>query len=151
MRQTIRFREPVSEFPNSEYLERRSQEGWRLAAIEWLREVEVASQAPLPPQTEVPYGLRVAPDGWHLEEESSEIAVLTEIMEMLLRDYSLSGVADGLNRHGFLMRDGAQWDPVSIFNLLPRIVEIGPRIFSADDWTVRRQRLYKLVPGSNIE
>jgi hypothetical protein len=29
--------------------------------------------------------------------------------------------------------------------MLPRLIEVGPNIFSADDWEERRQRLLKMV------
>ena len=145
MRQTVRFREAVVSLPDIQSLQKRQSEGWTLTALEWSREVEVQGVTIAPSPQEVPYGLRISGDCWHLEEDATEIAVLTEIMEMLLQDRSLSRVADELNLRGHRMRDGAQWDPVSIFNLLPRIVEVGPRIFSEDDWQIRRKRLYKLV------
>jgi hypothetical protein len=145
MRQTVRFRESVTKFPDVEYLGRRTTEGWRISAIEWEREVEVVQHPPAPP-LEVPYGLKVSSDCHHLEEDSGEIAVLTEIMELLLLDYSLSRVADELNTRGHCMRDRSKWDPVSIFNLLPRIVEVGPRIFSDEEWRVRSERISKLLP-----
>lgn len=147
MRQTVRFRDQMKSFPDAEYLNGRIGEGWRFSAVEWEREIEVEGR-PAPATMEVPYGLKVSADCWHLEEDSTEIAVLTDIMELLLRDYSLSRVADDLNSRGYRMRDQAKWDPVSIFNLLPRIVEVGPRIFSDEDWRVRSDRLYKLVPAS---
>ena len=144
MRQTIHFREPLNHLPDADYVSQRADEGWRLAAVEWEREVEVQS-LPVRPSMEVPYGLRVSADCRHLEEDSSEISVLSEIMELLLLDYSLSRIADEMNARGYRMRDQAKWDPVSIFNLLPRIVEVGPRIFSDDDWRVRSERLYRRI------
>src|SRR5947207_12861899 len=145
MRHTVRFREPITKFPDSESINRRLQEGWRLSALEWERETEMESRLPALPM-EVPYGLKVSSDCWHLEEDSREIAVLEEIMEMLLLDYSCSRVDDDLNTRGHRMRDRAKWDPVSIFNLLPRIVEVGPRIFSDEEWRVRSERINKLLP-----
>jgi hypothetical protein len=145
MRQTVHFREPLTKFPDTESLNKRAAEGWRISAIEWERDVEVVQRPPLAPM-EVPFGLKVSSDCWHLEEDSREVAVLTEIMELLLLDYSLSRVADELNSRGHRMRDQAKWDPVSIFNLLPRIVEVGPRIFSDEQWRVRSERINKLLP-----
>jgi hypothetical protein len=145
MRQTVHFREPVTKFPDTELLNKRAAEGWRISAIEWEREVEVVQRPPMLPM-EVPYGLKVSSDCWHLEEDSHEVAILTEIMELLLLDYSLSRVADELNTRGHRMRDRSKWDPVSVFNLLPRIVEVGPRIFSDEEWRVRSERINKLLP-----
>lgn len=145
MRQTVHFREPVTTLPDVESLNKRAAEGWRISAIEWERDVEVVQRPPLAPM-EVPFGLKVSGDCWHLEEDSREVGVLTEIMELLLLDYSLSRVADELNSRGHRMRDQAKWDPVSIFNLLPRIVEVGPRIFSDEEWRVRSERINKLLP-----
>jgi len=145
MRQTVRFRESVTKLPDAEYLGRRAAEGWRISGVEWERDVEVVQRQPAPP-LEVPYGLKVSSDCHHLEEDSREISVLTEIMELLLLDYSLSRVADELNTRGHRMRDQSKWDPVSVFNLLPRIVEVGPRIFSDEEWRVRSERINKLLP-----
>jgi len=50
-------------------------------------------------------------------------------------------VADELNRRGLRQRDGQTWTPGALFNLLPRMIEVGPRLFVSEEWTQRRQRL----------
>jgi hypothetical protein len=50
-------------------------------------------------------------------------------------------VAEELNRRGFRTRAGGDWSPVAVFNLLPRLIEVGPRIFSSEEWIVRRPKL----------
>ena len=45
----------------------------------------------------------------------------------------------------FRTRSGALWNPVSVFNLLPRLIEVGPRIFSNDERQERKERLPKTM------
>jgi hypothetical protein len=61
---------------------------------------------------------------------------------LIVQDLPLSRVADELNRQSFRTRDGFQWSQISVFNLLPRLVEAGPHIFSSQQWTARRQHLF---------
>jgi hypothetical protein len=60
---------------------------------------------------------------------------------MIVDDLPMSGVADELNRQGFRMRNGAKWTATGVFDLLPRMIEAGPRIFTKDEWVERRKRL----------
>ena len=67
------------------------------------------------------------------------------MMELIVQDYSITLVASELNKRGLRTRSGGLWTPVSVFNLLPRLIEVGPHIFSSDDWEARRERLMKMV------
>jgi hypothetical protein len=77
----------------------------------------------------------------HLEEDATEKQAMMLILEMLIQDVRLPQVAVELNRKGFRTRAGNDWTPVAVFDLLPRLIEAGPRIFSSKEWAVRRPRL----------
>jgi len=134
-----RLREALSGSLDVEYLRQRESAGWRLAAVEWVRDTGETGQTA--PQEEVPYGLRVGPDCIHLEEDTTEKKAMMLILEMLIQDIRLPQVAVELNRRGFRTRAGTDWSPVAVFNLLPRLIEAGPRIFSSEEWAVRRPRV----------
>lgn len=141
MPKTERVREVLDSPLTPEYAAERAKDGWRLAAIEWVRETpgeEVRSSLEAPP-----FGLRVAGDCAHLEKEPRENEMMMHMIEMIARDCSLPEVAEDLNRQGYRMRTGAKWSPVSVFHMLPRLIDAGPRIFSSEEWTVRRARLMR--------
>lgn len=140
-----RMRELVSGPLAPEYLQRKASAGWQPVAIEWKREVEAASEGAGGYQQEVPYGLRVGDDCHHLEEDPGEQKVLLLIMELICQDKRLSQVADELNRQNYRTRLGTYWSPGAVFELLPRLIETGPRIFASDEWVARRQHLYNVV------
>jgi hypothetical protein len=62
-----------------------------------------------------------------------------------VEDSALSTVAHELNRRGYYTREGSPWSPTALFNLLPRMIEVGPRLFASEEWMTRRQRLPKGV------
>jgi len=134
-----RVRESVAGLPKPEYFDGKKREGWTLVGLEWERE---SQQEPAPPSRvhDVPYGFRIAPDCCHLEENEEESRALTAMLEVIVRDRPLSQVAEELNRRGFRNRQNAQWSPIDIFNLLPRMVERGPAIFSSPEWLAMKQR-----------
>lgn len=136
-----RVREHIEGIPGGDYFEVRQRAGWKLIAVEWER---VADDKPTP-REDLPYGMRVASDCQHLEYEPHEMAVLTLMMELIVQEHGFARIARELNDHGFRRRDGADWTEISAFNLLPRLIEIGPRMFSTEDWHERRQRIYKLL------
>jgi hypothetical protein len=136
-----RLREKVTGPLDLENLKQKIDAGWRLVSLEWRREIE--GEEPSPPREEVPYGLRVADDGLRLEEEPEERRVLVAMMELLVQDHPLSKVARELTEMGFQSRDGSPWSPVAVFNMLPRLIEVGPTIFSSDEWEVRRAKFPK--------
>lgn len=140
------FREAVNELPNAAFFTSRVEAGWRLVALEWERATE--SEASLPPREpaeEVPYGLRVAGDCHHLEQDPEEFRALMLMMEQIVLDLPLSRVAEVLNDAGIRTRQGLPWDRVSVFNMLPRLIEVGPRMFSAEEWRVRRRSVFKVA------
>jgi hypothetical protein len=140
-----RIREIVIDSLTAEYLKQKADEGWRLVALEWQREIEGEAEQPPELVEDVPYGLRVADDCSHLEEDGTEKQALLLMMDLVVQDQPLSRVASGLNQAGFRTRQGTPWSPASVFNMLPRLIEVGPRIFSSEEWMARRDRLMRVV------
>jgi len=145
MAKVERIREVVTGSVDLEYMRQKTEAGWKLVALEWRREIEGEGAPQQVVVEEIPYGLRVAADCSRLEEDPEERAVLMHMMELIVQDYSITLAAAELNKRGLRTRDGGHWTPVSVFNMLPRLIEVGPRIFSSDEWEERRERLLKMV------
>jgi hypothetical protein len=145
MAKVERIREVVTGSVDLDYVRQKTEAGWKLVAMEWRREIAGdAAEQPIIVE-EIPFGLRVAPDCSRLEEDPQERSVLVQMMELIVQDYSLTLAASELNKRGLRTRSGGHWTPVSVFNMLPRLIEVGPHIFSSDDWEARRERLLKMV------
>ncbi len=82
----------------AEYLARQASFGWKLVSVTWEREMEPDPGGSSRRQEDPPYGLRVAGDGVHLEENTAELEVLLVIMEGIVQDHSISKISDDLNR-----------------------------------------------------
>jgi hypothetical protein len=137
-----RVREVPSGPLTPDYVSQKAKEGWKLTAVEWEREVEEPAGSMT---EEVPYGLRVSPDCSHLEENAAEKQALIQMMDLIVQDAPLSLVAEELNRKGYRTRSGANWTPGSVFDMLPRLIQIGPRIFSSTEWTARTRHLFRMA------
>ena len=129
-----------------EDLQRKLEEGWKPVAIEWERQIMAEAVPATTAAPEVPFGLRVAGDCSHLEEDPKEREVLFQIMELTIQDGPYSGIAEELNRRGFRTRDGNRWTPISVFQMLPRLIETGPSILNSDEWRQRHQKLRASAP-----
>lgn len=137
-----RLRQPVNAFPDDQEIVSRAREGWKLVAVEWERPaVPTGSDR----QVEVPFGLKVATDCRHLEEDALEMEVLKSGMELIISECPFTKIAEELNAKGFRTRNGDEWTPVSVFNLLPRLIEVGPRILPSNEWAERRRKIYARV------
>ena len=148
MAQFERVREAVDGKLDTAYAAAREREGWRLVAVEWERgdAATAPSRAPaaargLLEEELPPYGARVAGDCRRLEDNADEMQFLLALMELIIQDISISKVAEELNRKGFRTRGGTEWGPVSVFNLLPRLIELTPKIFASQEWVERRRKL----------
>ena len=119
-------------------VERKQREGWRPVAIEWEREAQGKPEL-LRQREEIPYGAQLSADGVHLEESPQEMKVLMEMIDLMVQDQSFSQIAQRLNERGFRTRRGAEWTQVAVFQMLPRVIELGPRVFRSEEW-VRRKR-----------
>jgi len=145
MAKVERIREVVTGSVDLEYVRQKTDAGWKLVAMEWRREIP-GDEAEQPIIVEdIPFGLRISVDCSRLEEDPQERAVLVEMMDLIVQDYSITLTASELNKRGFRTRTGGFWTPVSVFKMLPRLIEVGPLIFSSDDWEARRERLLKMV------
>jgi hypothetical protein len=136
MRAVERVRESVLPETVQEIIRTRTDAGWRLIALEWEREKGDGSEdSHLQP---VPYGFRVASDCHHLEADPQELEVLTQVAQMIVQERRLPDIAEALNRKGHRMRDGERWTPSSVFELMPRLIDSSPHIFSTPEWSARR-------------
>jgi hypothetical protein len=141
-----RIREPISGLVRPDYLEERIQAGWRLVGLEWERDAVgsvPAVSAPGEWVEEIPYGLRVSDDGARLVGNPVEIQVIVRALDLIVEDCPLSRVADRLNDSGYRTREGGEWTATALFELLPRMIQVGPRLFASDEWLTRRARLPK--------
>lgn len=140
MAKVERYRESVTTPPTAEEVAARQREGWRLVGVEWQRGEEHGADV-RPWRPELPYGLRAGSHGLELEEDPAEMETLRVMLELIIDDEtSLLQVAAELNRRGCLTRRGHRWNPIAVFNLLPRLVEVAPRIYASERWTGGPQR-----------
>jgi hypothetical protein len=135
MKKTERVRQAVAGMVSESEIKEQAEKGWKLVAIEWEREVE-APEEKLP--GEVPFGLRVATDTQRLEENPDERETLFQMMELVVQEGSYSRIAVELNRRGLRTREGEKWTPISVFEMLPRLIEVGPHLFRSTEWERRK-------------
>jgi len=139
-----RVREALTELPTRDYLMRRIELGWRPTAIEWERDIhEEGSEAAF--AEEIPYGLKVSANCDGLVENPGEREIIMAAIDMIVDDCPLSRVAAELNRRGYKTRTGGNWNPGDLFMLLPRMIQIGPRLFTSEQWVHRREHLPKFA------
>src|SRR5438552_7852736 len=136
-----RVRQVLSSPFGAEELRNQTEQGWKIVAIEWERELPEAAPQAAPSGEEPPFGLQVSKDSDQLEVNPTEREALFLMMELTVQEGPYSRIADELNRRGFRTRSGHQWTPVSVFQMLPRLIEVGPRIFSTEEWQERRRKL----------
>ena len=145
MAKVERVREVLKSPPTAEFWREKTEKGWRPVAVEWERDAPQADPSGRLKE-EVPYGLEVAADRMYLVENPTEIEIVRLLLAQIVNDQPLSAAAEELNRRGHRQRDGAHWTQVALFNMLPRVVELAPRIYSSEEWSEKRARL-KLVTG----
>lgn len=126
-----------------DYLVQKTAAGWKVSAVEWIREVDEAQR----PQVagvfldqEIPYGLRLSEDGSHLEQNPVEKTVLLLILDRIVRERRITEIAVELNAEGLRTRGGETWSPSAVFELLPRLIEAGPSLLKSSDWQDMRHR-----------
>jgi hypothetical protein len=146
------MREKVTILPTSTYLSKMHDAGWSLVALEWEREVEVGSQpeelAVPEASEEIPFGLRIASDCRHLEDEPREMQVLRFLAEMVVQDVSFISMAEALNVREYRTRDGRPWTAAAVFRLTPRLMEVAPRLSSGAEWESRKKQLTRVTWNS---
>ncbi|HLW82794.1 MAG TPA: recombinase family protein [Candidatus Acidoferrales bacterium] len=161
-----RVREAIHGKLDLDDMQQKYAAGWRLAALEWEREssereptVERATGELAQEQSaareaergairELPFGLRVASDCMHLEEDPTEMRALRTLMELIVQDISMQRMAEELNRAGCTTRDGKPWTAVAIFNVFPRLIEVTPEIFNGEGWKSRRREIGRVMWNS---
>jgi len=136
-----RIRETVTGPLDTEYIRKKTDAGWELVAVEWQRPAEGVEPEPARSGEDVPYGARVANDCARLEENPPEMNALMLILELIVQDRSLSNMAETLNQAGYRTRDGSKWSVVSVYKMLPRLIEASPRIFTTEAWIERRKQI----------
>jgi hypothetical protein len=128
----------------NDLLRQRADAGWQVASIEWRR--ELPGNAPIESRVEdIPYGFRISEDCLRLEIDPEENRILMEMMELLVQDFPFTNVASDLNERGYRTREGKRWTAISVFNMLPRLVEAGPTMFPTEEWESRRQHFAKTI------
>jgi hypothetical protein len=136
-----RIRDVISGPFSPEVMRQRTAAGWQLVSLEWRRELpeaEAPSEGAF--REDIPYGLRISDDCQRLEVDPTENRVLMTMMELLVQDFTYSSIVSDLNEKGFRMRNGKPWNRVALFNMTPRLIEVGPRLFSTEEWRKLRQR-----------
>jgi len=141
-----RIRDVISGPFSPDIMQQRMAAGWQLVSIEWRRELP-EQEAPTEGafSEEIPYGLRISDDCLRLEVDPRENAALVLMMELMVQDFPLSNVVSDLNEKGFRTRAGKPWSRVTVFNMLPRLIEVGPRLFSTEEWETRRAKFARFV------
>ena len=152
MKKIDRMREKVTIPPTSVYLSKMLDAGWRLVALEWEREIEFSGEPESPVaevgSEEIPFGLRIASDCRHLEDDPLETQTLKFLAEMIVQDISFQSMADALNVREYRTRDGHPWTAAGVFKLIPRLIEIAPRLLSGSEWDSRKKQLSKVAWNS---
>ena len=141
-----RIRQEASASFGPEEIARQAEQGWKLVAVEWERELPENEAGAAAPE-EAPFGLQVAKDAARLEPNPTEQEILFLMMDLTVQEGPYSAIAEELNRRGYRTRQGMKWTPISVFQMLPRLIEVGPRIFATQEWQDRRARLAKLGIG----
>jgi hypothetical protein len=149
---TKQLRDQVQSPVSLEYFQERLSAGWKLKAIEWEKEdstVPAAADAVAPEAGDeaTPYGLQLEPESAHLEYNPQELGVLMAVLEMIVVEKGVSHIAEELNQRGYKTRGGAPWSSPAVFNLLPRLIDLGPHLLKSPDWQSRRNHLHTPQPS----
>ena len=135
-----RMRDVITNPLLEQIVQQRVSAGWQLVSLEWRRELpdaEKPTDGAYP--EEIPFGLRISDDCKRLEVHPQEHQALMLMMEGLVQDFSYSAIVSDLNEKGFRMRNGRPWSRIAVFNMIPRLIEVGPRFFNSEEWDKRRR------------
>ncbi len=122
-----------------DYIKRRTDEGWVAAAVEWVQPEPVAQRTET--LDEVPFGQRVSADCKHLADDPVETGVLVAIYEKVVAGWRPAKIAEYLNERDYRTRHGDPWTPNTVFDLMPRLIELSPKLQRRPDWPTRRATL----------
>ena len=152
MKKIDRIREKVTIPPTSVYLSKMHDAGWHLVALEWEREIEFSGEPEVPEvepgSEEIPFGLRIAGDCRHLEDDPLEMQTLKFLAEMIVQDISFRSMAEALNAREYRTRDGHPWNASIVFKLIPRLIDVAPRVLVGAAWEARKKQLTKVAWNS---
>jgi hypothetical protein len=136
-----RIRDMISGPFSPEVIRQRTAAGWQMVSIEWRRELpdqEAPSEGGVFNE-DIPFGLKISDDCQRLEVHPQEHQALMVMMEGLVQDFSYSAIVSDLNEKGLRQRNGKPWSRIAVFNMVPRLIEVGPRFFSSEEWDKRRK------------
>ena len=136
-----RIRDVISGPFDSEIIRQRTTSGWKMVSIEWRRELP-DSEAPTEGafNEDIPYGLRISDDCQRLEVDPMENRTLILMMELLVQDFPYSAIVSSLNEMGLRQRTGRPWTRVAVFNMMQRLIEVGPHMFDTKQWQEIRKK-----------
>ena len=150
MPRTERIRQSTAGQLTWDQIKNFQNQGWRLIALEWERQVPEGETSDASDHEAPPFGLRVSADCSSLVEDLSENETLLAMMELIIQDGPYSSVAEELNRRGYRTREGSKWSPVSVFEMLPRLIDAGPRILASKNWQQRKQEHQGRTPPPTV-
>src|SRR5260370_25627119 len=143
------MREKVTILPTSVYLSKMHDAGWSLVALEWEREVEVSGlpEEPAVPvaSEEIPFGLRIASDCRHLEDDPLETQTLKFLAEMIVQNLSFTSMANAFNVREYRTRDGRPWPAAGAFKPTSRLIDVAPRLLSVAELESRKKHLARVT------
>ena len=90
---------------------------------------------------EIPYGQRVADDCKHLTDNPSEMEIVLSIYEKVVAGWRPTDIASELNVRGYRTRGGSLWTATMVFDLLPRLIQLSPKLQSRPDWPSLRAKI----------
>src|SRR5947207_11983178 len=143
-----RVRDVVSGPFSPDVIQQRMSAGWQMVSIEWRRELPDSEAPPEGAFAEdIPFGLRISMDCKRLEVDEAENKVLLMMMDLLAQDFSYSAIVSTLNESGYRTRGGKPWTRVAVFNMMPRLIEVGTRILTSEEWEQRRRNMARRAPA----
>lgn len=98
---------------------------------------------------EVPYGLEIAAGAERLRQNTGEVSVLLTVLELIVTEKRVAMIADELNLRGYRMRSGSRWTPTAVFELLPRVIDMGPELLKSSEWLQRRSNIASVREPNN--
>lgn len=136
-----RFRDAISQPLTIDYFYERLEQGWVITAVEWSRPLEDEGLQSGEGHQDVPYGQRVAEDCGHLTDHPREIEVIAFIYDGVVGGMRPGAIAGNLNERGYRTRRGTAWTAPTVFELMPRIIELSPKLQRRPNWPSHRAQL----------
>ena len=82
-------------------------------------------------------------------ESPAEAAVLLHILDQVVREKRVPEIARELNERGYSTRTGMPWRASDVFNLMPRLIDVGPSLLKSDAWRQRRTTIQPIAERPN--